>query len=65
MVGCIGEESRAGFTEERSPAAVLLGDDNLIEKENGGVVGRFRFALIDELVEACKELAMILTMAYQ
>lgn len=54
MVGCIRKEGGTGFAEERSPAAVLLGEDDLIEEQDRGVVGRFTFAFMDELIEACK-----------
>jgi len=53
VVGSIRKKCCTGFTEEGSPAAVLLGEDDLVEEENGGVVGGFGFAFVDELIEAC------------
>jgi hypothetical protein len=51
MIICVGEEGSARLAEEGCSAAVFLRDDDLIEEEDRRVVGGFRFALVDELVE--------------
>ncbi len=52
MIGRIGKEGCSGAaTKKRVPAAVALGEDDLVEDKDGRVGGGFSFTFVDEFIE--------------
>lgn len=52
MIRGVGKEVCARFREERRPAAISLGEDNLVEEHDGGIGEWFGFSLVDKFIEA-------------
>lgn len=54
MIRGVVEEIGTGSGEKRCTSAIALGHDDLVEQLDGGVLCRFRFSLVKELVEDWK-----------